>query len=243
MIKKRGYYYPTKEFKKRAWINKGSIYKTAAKNPVLFWEKLAKEIFWRKKWRKAFEHTPPYIRAKREYKVPRSGATSGSYFKWFLGGKLNITENCLDRNLKERKNKVALIWEPEPIEERPKILTYYNLYRQVNKFANALKKLGVRKGDRVGIYLPMIPEVIISMLACARIGACHTVVFSAFSPAALKIRLKITEAKILITADGYYRRGKIINLKEAADEGIKETKVKKIIVVRRAENEIPWKKE
>ncbi|MBZ9571891.1 acetate--CoA ligase [Patescibacteria group bacterium] len=215
-------YFPTKEFKKKACLNKSSIYKEAKKNPVRFWGKLAKEIFWRKKWKKTFSHQPPY-------------------FKWFVGGKLNITENCLDRNLEKKKNKVALIWEPEPIEERPRILTYYELYRQVNKFANALKKLGVKKGDRVGIYLPMIPEVVISMLACARIGAVHTVVFSAFSSAALNIRLKITEAKILITADGYYRRGKIINLKGNADLGIKETKVKKVIVVRRAKNKISWK--
>jgi len=223
MIKKGNSYYPTKEFKRRAWINKSSIYKEAAKNPVLFWEKLAKEIFWRKKWKRAFSHRPPY-------------------FKWFLGGKLNITENCLDKNLKKRKNKVALIWEPEPIEERPRILTYYNLFREVNKFANALKKLGVKKGDRVGIYLPMIPEVVISMLACARIGAVHTVVFSAFSPTALRIRLQDTEAKILITCDGYYRKGKIINLKRNADQGIKESKVKKVIVVKRADNKITWRK-
>ncbi len=222
MIKKGGYYYPTKEFKKRAWLNKSSIYKEAKKDPVKFWQRLAKEIFWRKKWKKTFSHRPPY-------------------FKWFLGGKLNITENCLDKNLEERKNKVALIWEPESVEERERVLTYYDLYRQVNKFANALKKLGVKKGDRVGIYLPMIPEAIISMLACARIGAIHTVVFSAFSPTALRIRLQDTQAKILITADGYYRRGQIINLKQNADKGIKETKVRKLIVVQRAGNEISWK--
>jgi acetyl-CoA synthetase len=223
MLKKGKYYYPTKEFKKRAWITSKIIYREAAKDPIKFWEKLAKEIFWHKKWKKAFEHKPPY-------------------FKWFLGGKLNITENCLDLNLEKRKNKVALIWEPEPIEERERYLTYFELYRKVNKFANALKKLGVKKGDRVGIYLPMIPEAMISMLACARIGAIHAVVFSAFSPASLNIRLQITEAKVLITADGYYRRGKIINLKQNADKGIKGTKVKKVIVVQRAKNKIPWKK-
>jgi acetyl-CoA synthetase len=221
-LEKRGdLYYPTEEFKKRAWINDNKIYKEAEKNPIKFWEKLAKELFWRKKWEKTFEHNPPY-------------------FQWFLGGKLNITENCLDKNLKKRKDKVALIWEPEPIEEKPKILTYQELYREVNKFANALLKLGVKKGDRVGIYLPMIPEVIISILACARIGAVHTVIFSAFSAQALKIRLQITEAKILITTDGYFRRGQIINLKENADEGIKDTKVEKLIVVKRAANEILW---
>jgi len=141
------------------------------------------------------------------------------------------------------KNKTALIWEPEPIEEKPRILTYGELFKEVNKFAQALKKLGVRKGDRIGIYLPMIPEVIISMLACARIGAVHMVVFSAFSPAALRIRLQTTGAKLLITADGYFRRGEIINLKQNADEGIKETEVEKVIIVKRAKNETAWNSE
>jgi acetyl-CoA synthetase len=221
MIKKGDLYFPTKEFKKRAWIRDKAIYNKANKDPVKFWEKLAKELYWRKKWQKAFEHKPPYL-------------------KWFLGGKLNITENCLDRNLKKKKNKDALVWEPEPVEEKPRILTYQELFKEVNRFASALKKIGVKKGERVGIYLPMIPEILISMLACARIGAVHSVVFSAFSPSALRIRLQDTEAKILITADGYYRRGQIVNLKENADEGIKETRVKKVIVVKRAKNKIPW---
>ncbi len=221
MIKKGNLYFPSKKFKKKAWLNDKKIYQQANKNPIKFWQKLAEEIFWKKKWKKVFEHNPPY-------------------FKWFLGGKLNITENCLDRNLKERGDKPALIWEPEPIKEKPRILTYQDLFREVNKFSNALLKLGVKKGDKVGIYLPMIPEVAISMLACARIGAVHAVVFSAFSSHALKIRLQNTGAKILITADGYYRRGKIINLKESADQGVRETKVKKVVVVKRAKNKIVW---
>ncbi len=221
MIKKGNLYFPSKKFKKKAWLNDKKIYQQANKNPIKFWQKLAEEIFWQKKWKKGFEHKPPY-------------------FKWFLGGKLNITENCLDRNLKERGDKPALIWEPEPIKEKPRILTYKDLFKEVNKFSNALLKLGVKKGDKVGIYLPMIPEVAISMLACARIGAVHAVVFSAFSPQALKIRLQDTGAKILITADGYYRRGKVINLKEGADQGVRETKVKKVIVVKRAKNKIAW---
>jgi acetyl-CoA synthetase len=224
MIKKGNSYYPSEEFKKRALVNDPKIYKEAEKNPILFWEKLAKEIFWFEKWKKTFEHNPPY-------------------FKWFVDGKINITSNIFEKNSlgwKKIKNKAVLIWEPEPIEEKPRILTYEELLKEVNKFANALKKLGVKKGDRIGIYLPMIPEVIISMLACARIGAVHTVVFSAFSPQALKIRLQITEAKILITADGYYRRGQIVNLKQNADEGIKETGVEKVIVVKRAKNKVSW---
>jgi len=249
MIKNKDLYYPSEDFRKKAWVKDKKIYREVAKDPVKFWEKLAKELFWFKKWKKVFEHNPPY-------------------FKWFLGGKINITSNIFKTNTGcwlKLKDKIALIWEPEPINEEPRKLTYEELFKEVNKLANALLKLGVKKGDRVGIYLPMIPEALISILACARIGAVHIVVFSAFSPQALKIRLQITEAKILITADGYSRRGKIINLKENADEAIKpssaeasagkETKVEKVVVVKRAKfkeqcsshasakasaNEIPW---
>lgn len=198
-----------------------SIYKKADKDPVEFWEELAQEVLWRQKWTKAFEHKPPY-------------------FQWFLGGKLNITESCLDRHLKDEGNKIALIWEPEPVTEKPRSITYAELFSEVCRFANALKQCGVKKGDRVGIYLPMIPEVAVSMLACARIGAVHSVVFSAFSATALQARLQDTQARVLITADGYFRRGQVINLKAAADEGVKETAVKKIIVVKRASNKIDW---
>ncbi len=221
MIKKGDLYYPSEEFKKKALIKDPSIYKEAEKDPIKFWEKLAGELKWSKKWGKVFEHKPPY-------------------FQWFLNGKINITENCLDRNLKEKSDKIALIWEPEPTGEKVRIFTYQELFEEVNKFANVLKKLGVKKGDRVGIYLPMIPEVIISMLACARIGAVHTVVFSAFSSTSLQTRLIDSEAKILITADGYYRNGGLVNLKNNADEGIKNTVVEKVVVVKRADNDIKW---
>ena len=221
MLKKNNLYYPTDEFSKMAWANDPEIYKKAQKDPVKFWEDWAGQLVWKKKWQKAFEHNPPY-------------------FKWFLGGKINITENCLDRNLEKNKNKTALIWQPEPTEEKCRTLTYQELYQEVNKLSNALKKLGVKKGDRVGIYLPMVPEVVISMLACARIGAVHMVVFSAFSPAALQARLLDSESKVLITADGYYRNGSLINLKNNTDEGIKNTSVEKTIVVQRAKNEINW---
>jgi len=219
LLKKKDLYYPSKEFQKKAIINNKAIYKKAEKNPLKFWEGLAKELKWQKKWKKVFENKPPY-------------------FKWFLGGKINITENAIDRHLKKNSNKIAFIWEPEPTGEKQKTFTYEELFKEVNKFANALKKIGVKKGDRVGIYLPMIPEAIISMLACARIGAVHCVIFSAFSPQALKVRLQDTGAKVLITADGYYRRGKIINLKQSADEGIKETEVEKMVIIKRANNEI-----
>jgi len=222
MIKKGDLYYPTKEFKKLALVNNKKIYKRARRNPKMFWASIAKELVWFKKWRKVFVHKPPY-------------------FQWFKGGEINITVNALDRNLEKRKNKVALIWEPEPLEESSRVFTYYDLLREVNKFANALRSLGVKKGDRVGVYLPMIPETIIAMLACARIGAVHAVVFSAFSSKALQIRLQDTKAKVLITADGYYRKGKIIDLKKSADQGIKQTDIKKVVVVKRANNPVKMK--
>lgn len=226
MFKKEGLYYPDKKFKRNALLKNKKVYQKVNKNPIKFWEKLAKEIFWFKKWKKGFIHKPPY-------------------FQWFKNGKINITENIFEKNKlgwEKIKNKIALIWEPEPVEEKPKVLSYQELLKIVNKFANALKKLKIKKGDRVGIYLPMIPEAIISILACAKIGAIHCVVFSAFSSIALKTRLKDAQVKILITADGYYRKGKIINLKILADEGIKKTKVEKIIVVKRLGKEIPWDK-
>jgi len=224
MIKKKGLYYPTKEFQKKSLISKSSIYKRAARNPVKFWEDLAGELLWRKKWKKGFfQKKPPF-------------------FQWFPGGKINITENALDRHLPEKKDKIALIWEPEPLNERTRTFTYGQLAEEVNKLANVLLKMGIKKGDRVGIYLPVIPEVVIAMLACARIGAVHAVVFSAFSPSALNIRLRITKAKVLITADGYFRRGKKFDLKAAADQGVRGTKVEKVIVVKRLGGRISWNK-
>lgn len=224
LVKRQGSYYPTKEFQKRAWVKDKKIYKKAEKNPVKFWEKLAKEIFWFKSWDKAFEHNPPY-------------------FRWFVGGKINITTNIFEKNksgFEKIKNKTAVIWEPEPTGEKEKRITYGQLFNEVCRFANALKKLGVKKGDRVGIYLPMIPEVLISMLSCARIGAVHTVVFSAFSPTALKSRLQDSGAEVLITSDGYFRGGAVINLKNNADQAIEGTKVKKMVVVKRAGNQVAW---
>ena len=219
MIKKGELYWPSEEFKSKAWIKNNSIYKEAAKDPVKFWEKLAEELIWFKKWDKGFEFKP-------------------RNFKWFVNGQINITHNIFEKN---QGDKTALIWEPEPVEEKTVKLTYKELLKAVNRLANALKKLGVKKGDRVGIYLPMLPETMIAMLACARIGAVHAVVFSAFSSQALKVRLQNTEAKVLITADGYYRRGKVIDLKKSADEGIRETQIQKVIVVKRTNNEVNFK--
>ncbi|MBU0457421.1 MAG: acetate--CoA ligase [Nanoarchaeota archaeon] len=221
---KKDVYWPTEELKKNAWINKKSIYKKAEKDPLKFWESLAAEgIIWDKKWKKTYSEKYPY-------------------FQWFIEGKLNVSYNCIDRHLQDKKNKAAIIWEPDSPEEKNRVLTYHDLYYEVNKLANVLKNLGVKKGDVVGIYLPMIPEGQISMLACSRIGAVHNVVFSAFSAESLKYRLKETGAKILITADGYYRKGKVINLKAKADEAVKKTKVKKVIVINRAGIKIDWNK-
>jgi len=186
-----------------------------ARDTNWFWGELANEIEWFEPFHTVLESNPPY-------------------FKWFLGGKCNIVHNALDRHINTwRKNKVAYIWEGEPGDVRK--LTYYDLYLEVNRFANALKDLGVRKGDRVGIYLPMIPELPIAMLACAKIGAIHSVVFSGFSAKAFRERVNDAEAKVAITVDGFYRNGKIINLKKNADKALKDTpSVKHLIVVKRS---------
>jgi len=156
------------------------------------------------------------------------------------GGKLNISYNSLDRHVEAGKgDKVALIWEPEPPNEPNRVLTYKELLAEVSRLANALKRLGIKKGDRVEIYLPMIPEAIVAMQACVRIGAVHTVVFSAFSAESLRDRLLDYGARLLITADGYWRRGKLIDLKPQADQALTGTKVEKVIVVRRTGHAVP----
>lgn len=205
---------PPEEFKKKANINDPKIYEKAAKDPEAFWAKAAEEIDWFKKWDKVLEWDPPWA-------------------KWFIGGKLNVSYNCIDRHLKTwRRNKAAIIFEGEPGDER--VLTYQDLHREVCKFANVLKKLGIKKGDRVAIYLPMIPELPIAMLACARIGAVHSVVFGGFSAEALRDRINDAQAKLLITADGGWRRGHVVPLKQNADEALKNTpSVENVIVVRR----------
>ncbi len=190
-----------------------------AKDKEWFWEDAAKELEWFAPWTKVLEWNPPHA-------------------KWFVDGKINIVHNALDRHMgTPRENKVAYIWEGELGEVRK--LTYRDLYVEVNKFANALKGLGIQKGDRVTIYLPMIPELPIAMLACAKIGAIHSVVFSGFSPHAMMERTKDAEAKVVITVDGFYRRGKLISLKQNADEALRDApSVKHIIVVKRAGNDV-----
>lgn len=193
------------------------IYQRSVEDPEGFWEELADQLSWYKRWEKVLEY---------DFSRPE--------IKWFINGKLNASYNCLDRHLNTwRSNKVALIWQGENLEEN-RIFTYQQLHYHVNKFANVLKKFGVKKGDRVSIYLPMIPELPIAMLACARIGAIHSVVFGGFSSEALRDRIKDCGSKILITADGYYRSGRIVQNKLNANEALKECpEVEKVVVVKR----------
>ncbi len=214
LLKEKRAFSPRKEFVEKAHIKSDSVYKKAERNREAFWEGFAKELHWYKKWKKVLD-----------WKAPHS--------KWFVGGKINVSYNCLDRHITTtRKNKAAIIWEGEPGDSS--VLTYWDLYREVNKFANVLKRLGVRKGDRVTIYLPMIPEAVIAMLACARIGAPHSVVFGGFSADSLRDRINDSQAKVLITSDGGYRRGMVVPLKKNADEALLGApSIEKVVVVRR----------
>ena len=171
-----------RRFRSRALINDPDIYAKAAKDPEAFWAGFAKELEWITPWSKVLDWNPPDA-------------------KWFVGGKLNVSANCLDRHVRTaRRNKAAFIWEGEPGDRRT--LTYFDLHRQVCQFANVLKSLGVKKGDRVALYLPLIPELAIAMLACARIGAVHSVVFGGFSAESLRDRINDSQCKLLVTADG-----------------------------------------
>lgn len=212
---------PPADFQRHARIKDTSIYEEGDSSFPAFWETFARELDWIRPWDKVLHWDPPHA-------------------QWFVGGKINVSYNCIDRHLKTaRKNKAALIWEGEPGDTR--VLTYQDLYREVCRCANALKSLGVRKGDRVTMYLPMIPELPIAMLACARIGAVHNVVFGGFSPTAVAQRMNDAGSRILITCDGYYRRGNIVNQKQRADEAAALVdQVKHMVVVRRTGDSIPW---
>ncbi|HLS58110.1 MAG TPA: AMP-binding protein, partial [Paracoccaceae bacterium] len=210
---------PPPEFAAAANVKDPAVYDRAAADPEKFWAEFAGELEWSTPWTRVLEWNPPHA-------------------KWFVGGKLNASVNCVDRHIRTwRRNKAAIIWEGEPGERRT--LTYWELHRDVCRFANVLRKLGIQKGDRVAIYLPMIPELVVAMLACARIGAVHSVVFGGFSAASLRDRINDQQAKLLITADGGYRRGNVVPLKKVADEALEDApSVQNVIVVQRGPFEI-----
>ena len=191
---------PPAEFAAQANANDPGIYEEADRDHEGFWAKFAGELEWSRPWDTVCEWTPPTV-------------------KWFLGGKINASVNCVDRHVRTaRRNKAALIWEGEPGDRRT--LTYWDIYQDVNRFANALRDLGVEKGDRVAVYLPMTPELPITLLACARIGAVHSVVFAGFSAESLRDRINDMQAKVVVTGDGGYRRGGVIALKQITDDAL-----------------------
>lgn len=198
--------------------NDSEIRKKADSDFVSFWAEQAKSLAWFSSWKKTLDWHPPFA-------------------KWFVGGTINASYNALDVHQNENAEKPAILWEGEDGESR--IITYHEMWIQVQKFSNVLKSLGIQKGDRVTIYLPMVPELAIAMLACARIGATHTVVFSGFSATSIRDRIDDSKSKIIITADGGYRRGKIVKLKEVVDDAIKDFGfVKHVVVLERTKNEI-----
>jgi acetyl-CoA synthetase len=218
-------YPPSEVFKKKAQVADNSLYELAAQDRLGFWALMAESLEWYQKWDTLFN----------DKQAP--------FYQWYLGGKINACYNCVDRHTRSsRRNKAAIIFEGESGETIT--LTYQQLYREVNKFAGALKNIGVKKGDRVTIYMPMIPEVVVAMLAIVRIGALHSIVFGGFSVDALKNRIMDAESNVLITADGSFRRGKTIPLKENADMALEACpSVKKVVVVKRTGLEVSMREE
>ncbi|CAA0196101.1 acetate--CoA ligase [Tenacibaculum maritimum] len=202
------------------------VYRKSVRDPELFWEEIAEEHFlWHKRWDKVLSY---------DFSKPE--------VKWFEGAKLNITENCIDRHLRIRGDKTAILFEPNNPEEETQRITYKELHEKVCRFANVLKENGITKGDRVCIYLPMIPELAISVLACARIGAVHSVVFAGFSSTALATRINDCEAKMVVTSDGSFRGGKTIDLKGIVDEALENCKsIETVLVVKRIHSDILMK--
>ena len=212
---------PPDGFRESAVVSDPSIYEAADQDYEGFWEQQAEALDWEQKWDQVLDWSDP----------PNA--------KWFVGGKLNVAENCVDRHVEDGNgDRVAFHWRGEEGEEEK--ITYADLHRDVQKFANALKDVGVEKGDVVGIFLPMIPEVVVAMLACARIGAIHNVVFGGFSAESVKERIEFSEAKTLITVDGARRKGKTAPIKETVDEVIGDL-VDTIVVVERSHNDAPMK--
>jgi len=214
---------PPPEFAARANVRDPGVYQEAERDFEAFWARHAEaELEWFRKWDRVLEWNAPWA-------------------KWFVGGQTNVCWNCVDRHTRTwRRTKAALVWEGEPGDSR--VLTYLDLHREVQRFANVLKELGVQKGDRVTIYLGMVPELPIAMLACARIGAPHSVVFGGFSAEALASRIQDAQAKVLITQDGAWRRGQVVPLKQFADQALESCpSVEKVVVLRRAGNEVAMK--
>lgn len=227
ILKEKRTFSPPKHFSQQAqiksWEEYQALYQRSIENPITFWEELAeKELHWFQKWEQVLDWSNP------------------PFAKWFVNGKINISYNCLDRHLTTwRRNKAAIIWEGEPGDSRT--LTYAQLHREVCQFANVMKQLGVKKGDVVAIYMPMIPESAIAMLACARIGAVHSVVFGGFSAEALRDRINAAEAKLVITADGGFRKDKVVALKEQVDSAIADNQapsVENVLVVQRTKEKV-----
>ncbi|UXR65009.1 acetate--CoA ligase [Bdellovibrio bacteriovorus] len=217
------------EVAKKAWINEAKykeMYERSIKDNEAFWAEQAESLDWIKKWDKVKEVS---------FKKPVS-------IKWYQGGKLNVSANCIDRHLKTRGDKVALLWEPDNPSTPARSITYKELHREVCRFANVLKKMGVKKGDVVTIYMPMVPETAIAMLACTRIGAVHSVVFAGFSPDSISDRILDGECKYVITGDAGYRGSKVIALKENIDKALLKTPdVKNVLVVKYAGNDVEMK--
>ena len=214
LLEERRTFPPHLEFRRQANAGDPGIYERAARDPQAFWAAEAAHLDWFEPWKNVLEWNAPWA-------------------KWFTGGKLNVAYNCVDRHAhSERRNKAAIVWEGEPGDSR--VLTYGMLEREVNRFANALRALGVAKGDRVAIYMGMVPELAIAMLACAKIGAPHSIVFGGFSAEALRERINDAKAKVAITADGAWRRGAVVPLKASVDEALRDTPtIEKVIVLRR----------
>lgn len=212
---------PPDEFRARANWNDPKVYEQAAADLEGFWAKHGEGFQWSRKWDRVLEWNAPYA-------------------KWFSGGKLNISENCLDRHVRAGLGaKVAFHWEGEPGETRT--ITYADLLAETQRCANALRELGVNAGDRVAIYMPMVPELPVAMLACARIGAPFTVVFGGFSAEALAGRIDDSGAKVVITADGGYRKGNIVQLKRNTDDAVvRSAGVEKVLVYKRTGHDVPW---
>ncbi len=223
ILKEHRVFFPSEEFKRKASIKSmaeySKLYKKSIENPEAFWSGMAQKLDWFRRWDIVLRDDM-------------------GFFKWFEGGYLNVCYNCIDRIIKSgKKDKIALIWEPESGES--KTYTYEQLLKEVCKFANVLKKKGVQRGHIVEIYLPMIPELPIAMLACARIGAIHSVVFAGFSSDALKDRIQDSNAELLVTADGSFRNGKIFPLKDNADAALKECQtIKNVVVVKRTKSSV-----